>query len=184
MAEDRHSTTGRDESGSGESGKDGQLSPVEALALADRARAAARRPAPLPWWYGPGVGVALAAYSAALGQSYQHQLSWLILLYPLALVLLLAPIVRAAVRVDGVARLADRETALHPLRALAALLLPAVVAALGTWFATDDQRWALTAGGIAGGAAYWAVIAVFNRRISERRDADRGKEEQSMSSTR
>ncbi|MFJ1756912.1 hypothetical protein [Kitasatospora sp. NPDC088134] len=150
------------------------LPPVEALALAGRARAAAGRPVPLPRWYGPAVGLAFAAYGAAIGQSYQHRVLWLIPLCAFGLVLVLAPMVRAAVRVGGVARLVESGASAHVLRAAGLIVLAAALGGLVAWFATGDQRWAITAAGAVGGAAHWGAVALFNRHL----------EEQSMSSSR
>ncbi|MEV4561295.1 hypothetical protein AB0K51_30495 [Kitasatospora sp. NPDC049285] len=143
------------------------LSPAEALALAGRARAAARRPAPLPWWYGPGIGASFAAYGAALGQSFRHQWQWLIPLCALGLVVVLAVIVRVAARASGVARLAERGLPPHTFPALGAVVLVAAVAGLATWLVSGDQRWAITAAGAAGGLALWGVISLINRQVKE-----------------
>lgn len=143
------------------------LTPAEALALAGRAEAAARRPQPLPWWYGPGVGLSLAAYGAAIGQSFERQAQWLILLCPLGLVLVQAAIVRAAVRARGVAGLVERGLPPHALRALGAVVLAAALSGLVAWLATGDQAWAGAGAGAGGGLAMWAVIVLINRHVKE-----------------
>ncbi|RKE18995.1 hypothetical protein [Streptomyces sp. TLI_171] len=162
MADDKQFTSG------GPAGAEAgaSLTPAEALALAGRARTAAARPVPLPWWYGPGVGAAFAAYGAAIGQSYQHQVLWLIPLCALGLVLLVAPILRAAVRAGGVARLVEGGASEQALRTLGPIVLAAALAGLGAWLATGDQGWAISAAGAAGGLAHWVVIARFNRHLS------------------
>ncbi|MFF0391306.1 hypothetical protein ACFYS8_21875 [Kitasatospora sp. NPDC004615] len=143
------------------------LTPAEALALAGRAEAAARRPQPLPWWYGPGVGLSFAAYGAAIGKSFGQQAQWLILLCPLGLVLVQAAIVRAAVRARGVAGLVERGLPPHALRAFGAVVLAAVLSGLVAWLATGDPGWASAAAGVGGGLAMWAGIALINRHVKE-----------------
>ncbi|MFK0189949.1 hypothetical protein [Kitasatospora sp. NPDC090308] len=152
-----------------------RLTPAEALALAERARAAARRPAPMPWWYGPGVGASLAVYCAAIGQSFQQQAHWLIPLCAAGLAAVLAAIVRVAMRSSGVAaRLEKVKIPPNVLWALGLTILAAVLAWLGTWLATGDQGWAMAAAGVVGGLAVWGVITMANREVKE----------QSMSSER
>ncbi|WP_033215887.1 hypothetical protein [Kitasatospora phosalacinea] len=152
-----------------------EFTPAQALELARRARAAARRPAPMPWWYGPGVGAALAGYCAAIGQSFERQAQWLIPLCVAALVAVLAAIVRVATRSSGVAARLER-TKLPPnvLRALGLTVLLAVLAWFGTWLATGEQGWSMAVAGAVAGLAVWGVIAMANREIKE----------QSMSSER
>ncbi|MGW4805675.1 hypothetical protein [Kitasatospora sp. NPDC004272] len=150
-----------------------EFTPAQALALARRAQAAARRPAPMPWWYGPGVGAVLAVYCAAIGQSFQRQAQWLIPLCAAALAVVVAAIVRVAMRSSGVAaRLEKTKVPPGVLRALGLSVLLAVLAWLGTWLATDDQAWAMAAAGAVGGLAVWGVIAMANREIKEQSMSD------------
>ncbi|MFD8480705.1 hypothetical protein [Kitasatospora sp. NPDC059673] len=143
------------------------LTPAEALVLAGRAEAAARRPLPLPWWYGPGVGLSFAAYGAALGRSFEQQAQWLILLCPLGLVLVQAAIVRAATRARGVAGLVERGLPPHALRALGAVVVAAALSGLVGWLATGDSGWTGAAAGAGGGLTLWAGIALINRHVKE-----------------
>ncbi|MFD7640967.1 hypothetical protein ACFV4P_09955 [Kitasatospora sp. NPDC059795] len=143
------------------------LTPAEALAIAGRAEAAARRPHPLPWWYGPGVGLSVAAYGAAIGQSFQSQALWLILLCPLGLVLVQAAIVRAATRARGVAGLVERGLPPRVLRALAAVVLVAALCGLVAWLVTGEQTWVGAAAGTGGGLTLWACLALINRHFKE-----------------
>ncbi|MFD5562135.1 hypothetical protein [Kitasatospora griseola] len=168
MAEDRQFTHGDTEG----IPPGGTLTPAEALAIAGRAEAAARRPQPLPWWYGPGVGLSLAAYGAALGQSFERQAQWLILLCPLGLVLVQAAIVRVAIRARGVAGLVERGFPPHAVRALGAVVLVAALSGLVAWFATGDQGWVGAAVGAGGGLTLWAAIVLINRHVKEQSMSD------------
>ncbi|QKW17649.1 hypothetical protein HUT16_10810 [Kitasatospora sp. NA04385] len=145
-----------------------ELTPAQALAIAQRAQAAARRPAPMPWWYGPGVGATLAVYCAAIGQSFQRQAQWLIPLCAAALAAVLAAIVRVAMRSSGVAAQLEK-TKVPPgvLRALGLTVLLSVLAWFGTWLATGEQGWAMAAAGVVAGLAVWGVITMANREIKE-----------------
>lgn len=163
MAEDKQLTHGEVEGLLPEEA----LTPAEALAIAGRAEAAARRPQPLPWWYGPGVGLSFAAYGAGIGQSFERQALWLILLCPFGLVLAQAAIVRAAVRARGVAGLAERGLPPHVLRALGAVVLATALCGVVGWLATGDQSWAGGVAGAGGGLTLWACIVLINRHFKE-----------------
>ncbi|KDN85436.1 hypothetical protein [Kitasatospora cheerisanensis] len=163
MAEDKQFTNGEAEG----LPPAGALTPAEALALAGRAEAAARRPLPLPWWYGPGVGLSIAAYGAAIGQSFEHQAQWLILLCPLGLVLVQAAIVRATTHARGVARLAERGLPPYTMRAFGVVVLAAALSGLAAWLATGDQSWIGAAAGAGGGLALCGGIVLLNRHLKE-----------------
>ncbi|WP_354640233.1 hypothetical protein [Kitasatospora camelliae] len=150
------------------------LTPAEALALAGRAKAAARRPVPMPGWYGPAFGGALTAYGVVLGQSLEHELRWLTILAALLFSAGTGAMASVAVRAGGVARRASREYAGVTTAGVAAVLAIGGAIGLVVWLLGGPIGAVMGLGGAAAGLAFWQMTVVINKRI--RRDgAARGE---------
>lgn len=148
------------------------LSATEALRLADRAGAAARRPSPAPRWYGPVIAAGFAVCGIAAGQAVAAGQVWLAGLLGGIWGPASGLIAWFAVRGTGVVqRQAPPGTAgpvLVTVLVVTAVMLGAM--ALTAW-AGGGVQWVAAAAGVAGGAAFWAASTVLDRRIRRLREA-------------
>ncbi|MBV2153882.1 hypothetical protein [Kitasatospora sp. SUK 42] len=147
------------------------LSAAEALRLADRAGAAARRPRPVPGWYGPVVAAGFAAFGIATGQAVAAGQVWLIGILGGVWGALCGLIGLAGMRGGGVIQ---REAPSGMAVPVLLTVLSVLAAMLGTmalaWWAGGGPQWIAAAGGVVGGAVFWAANSALNRRIRRLRD--------------
>ncbi|MFJ9771876.1 hypothetical protein ACIRVF_11600 [Kitasatospora sp. NPDC101157] len=141
-------------------------SAAEALRLADRAGAAARRPRPTPRWYGPTLAAGFVVFGIATGQAVAAEQVWLIGVLGGAWGALSGLIGWAGTRGGGVVRRQAPSglggpVVLTVLSVLAAMLGAAALA----WWAGGGPGWIGAAGGSAGGAVFWMANNALNRRV-------------------
>ncbi|MFF2143772.1 hypothetical protein [Kitasatospora sp. NPDC058190] len=147
------------------------LSAAEALRLADRAGAAARRAQQLPRWYGPVIAAGFAVVGLAVGQAIVAEQVWLI-----------AVLGALPGSLGGVAaRIAVRRSGVVPRGSAPGLGVPVVLAVLGVSaaglgalalarLAGGDPRWMGAAAGIAAGTAFWIAMDRLNHRVRHMRE--------------
>ncbi|MFF7632062.1 hypothetical protein ACFZB9_02760 [Kitasatospora sp. NPDC008050] len=142
------------------------LDPTQALALAERAQAAAVRPRLMPGWYGPVIGAVLAGYGVLTGVAQAYDLTWLMILDCVLMGLGIGLAVQLAARSTGVV---NRPTQLGGWRGFvfggtgAVVLAAGVGGAIG-WAVRGDALGADAAAGVAAGLAMWVLTLLANRR--------------------
>ncbi|MFF8386903.1 hypothetical protein [Streptomyces kanasensis] len=141
------------------------LPATQALALAERARAAARAPRPTPRWYGPVFSVAFSAYGVAVGQALGTGRGWLVGVLAALFAAGSGAVAAVAVRSGGVAKRWAPELGLPAALAVLGTLAAGGLAAGVAWAAGGDVRWIAGAAGVAAGAAFWLGCAALNARI-------------------
>ncbi|MFF4815403.1 hypothetical protein ACFY2K_12545 [Kitasatospora sp. NPDC001309] len=148
------------------------LSAAEALRLADRAGAAARRPGEVPRWYGPAFAFAFAAYGLGIGQVVETGQFVMIAVLAGGFAALTGVLARVAVRSDGIVRRGVPDGIGGPV-ALAVLAVCAASAAgmLLAWQAGGGPRWIGGAAGLAAGLTFWVGTDRLNRRVRRSQEA-------------
>ncbi|WP_329564026.1 hypothetical protein [Kitasatospora sp. NBC_01266] len=145
----------------------GHFDPAEALALAERANAAAHRPQLLPAWYGPAIGALLAAYGTSIGIARSSHADWLVLVNAVLFAVLMGVLVRIGARSTGVVgRLADLDRGWRTFvrGGTAAVLVVAGAAGLACAPA-GGLLGACGGAGVGAGLAFWALMLLANQRI-------------------
>ncbi|MER7669699.1 hypothetical protein ABTY61_14675 [Kitasatospora sp. NPDC096128] len=149
------------------------LSATEALRLADRADAAARRPGELPRWYGPAFAFAFSAYGLGIGQAIEAGQFALIGALAGGFAALTGGLARVAMRSDGIVRRGMPNGIGGPV-ALAVLAVCAAAAAgmVLAWQAGGGPSWIGGAAGLAAGSTFWAGTSRLNRRVRSLQETD------------
>ncbi|MFJ8695289.1 hypothetical protein [Streptomyces roseolilacinus] len=149
---------------------DAALPAVKALALAERARAAAEAPQPTPRWYGPGFALAFSVYGIAVGQALGAGWGWLAAVFAGVFAVFSGGAAAVAVRSGGVARRWAPELGPHVLSAVLQVLAAGALAAGAAWTAGGDVRWTAGAAGTAAGVAFWRACGMLNARVRRGRE--------------
>lgn len=147
---------------------DKSLTPAEALVLADRAAAAARRPLPLPEWYGPGIGAVFLVQGVLVGAAIQFEVEWLRIFGCAMAGPMVGALAGVASRSGGVAQ--RPRPGVFKLAVVTVLVIVAVylgIGGLGWWAGLPMLPVGLVAGAVAGGV-FWLAMLRVNRQI--RRD--------------
>ncbi|MBD0691402.1 hypothetical protein [Streptomyces sp. CBMA123] len=141
-------------------------SAAEALRLAGRAAAAARRPGEMPGWYGPAFAFAFAAYGLGIGQVIEARQFAMIGGLAGGFAALTGVLGRIAMRSDGIVRRGMPAGVGGPV-ALAVLAVCAASAAgmLIAWQSGGGPRWIGGAAGLAAGLTFWAGTSRLNHRV-------------------
>ncbi|MFI9364667.1 hypothetical protein ACIG5E_26980 [Kitasatospora sp. NPDC053057] len=149
------------------------LPAAEALRLADRAGAAARRPGELPRWYGPAFAFAFTAYGLGIGQVIEAGQFALIGGLAGGFAALTGGLARVAMRSDGIVRRGMPDGVGGPV-ALAVLAVCAASAAgmVLAWQVGGGPRWIGGAAGLAAGLTFWAGTGRLNRRVRRLTETD------------
>ncbi|MFH9348251.1 hypothetical protein [Kitasatospora sp. NPDC017646] len=148
------------------------LPAAEALRLADRAGAAARRPRPTPRWYGPTLAAGFVVFGIATGQAVAAGQAWLIGILGGAWGALSGLIGWAGMRGGGVVRREAPSGLGGPVLLTVLSVLAAMLSAMAlAWWAGGGPGWIGAAGGSAGGAVFRVADNALNRRIEQLRKA-------------
>jgi hypothetical protein len=137
-----------------------------ALSGAERSRASSRRPQLLPRWYGPVIGILMAAYIASSDLGRAWNAPWIFAVTGGVYGLGIALAVGLVRQRQGVVTRFDRAYVAPSLVACAACLAAGGGAYAAAWATGIWARGIV--GGIAAGATFWLAAALLNRRI--RRD--------------
>ncbi|WP_031068007.1 hypothetical protein [Streptomyces sp. NRRL WC-3742] len=148
------------------------LPAAEALRLAERADAAARRPGELPGWYGPAFAFAFTAYGLGIGQVIEARQFAMIAALAGGFAALTGVLARVAVRSDGIVRRGVPDGIAGPV-ALAVLAVCAASAAgmVLAWQSGGGPRWIGGAAGLAAGLTFWAGTNRLGRRVRRLQEA-------------
>ncbi|MFJ8475876.1 hypothetical protein [Kitasatospora sp. NPDC094011] len=142
------------------------LSAAEALRLADRADAAARRPGELPHWYGPAFAFAFAAYGLGIGQALATGQYALIGVFACGFAALTGGLARVAVRRDGIVRRGVPDGLGGPIAwGVLAVCAASAAGMLLAWQAGGGPRWIGGVGGLAAGLVFWAGTRRLDRLV-------------------
>ncbi|MFF9640438.1 hypothetical protein [Kitasatospora aureofaciens] len=147
-------------------------SAAEALRLADRAGAAARRPGELPRWYGPAFAFAFAAYGLGIGHVIETGQIALIGGLAGGFAALTGGLAHFAVRSDGIVRRGMPDGIGGPVAsAVLAVCAASGAAMVLAWWAGGGPRWIGGTAGLAAGLTFWAGTSRLNRRVRRLQEA-------------
>lgn len=146
-------------------GSDAALPAAQALALAERARAAAEAPRLMPRWYGPGFALAFAVYGIAVGQAVAAGRIEFIGVSAVVFAAVSGGASAVTARSGGVAKRWAPGLGLPVLLVVLRVLAAGALAGGVVWAAAGDVRWTAGAAGVAAGAAFWSGCAMLNARV-------------------
>ncbi|MFJ4186165.1 hypothetical protein [Kitasatospora sp. NPDC089509] len=147
------------------------LSAAEALRLAERAGAAARRPSPAPRWYGPVIAAGFVVCGIAAGQAIAAHQIWLVSLLGGAWGPLSGLLAWLAARGSGVVQRQSPPGMAGPVVLIVLAVSAAMLGAMALVGWVGGVQWGAAAGGVAGGAVFWAASRALDRRILRLREA-------------
>ncbi|MGF1426033.1 hypothetical protein [Kitasatospora sp. LaBMicrA B282] len=142
------------------------LDPVQALALAERAQQAGRRPRVVPGWYGPVFGSVLVLYGTVVGAARAYRMNWLMLVGVVVLAAVMGLVARLGARSSGVVL---KPTAGAGWRGFvfggtAGVLAVAAAAGLACW-PLGGELAAGAGAGTGAGVGFWVLMLLANRKV-------------------
>lgn len=148
------------------------LPAAEALRLAERARAAARRPIRLPRWYAPAVAAAMVLFGAGVGVAIATGHAWFTGVLGALWGVAAGVLGWAGIRSGGIVQWRSEPALIVPVLLAVLAVTAAVLAgmALAAW-AGLGGAWSAPVGTAAGGLAFLGAGYGLNRRVERLRKA-------------